>query len=168
MADAAISLSKPVSLLFGDSRIPVHSCQSRDIAEMVQLDMNARKFSFEPALKAESMIVDSSSDRVHIDFGGSRHVEATVIEPPGIPVSFFAQHVPNLIAAIKKAETKGEREGGYFKIYAWTMVCLESATFHDLQKFMSANQPVLLEKAAADVERWTEAMSAIKRHPNIA
>ena len=168
MSDTILNPSKPVALLFGDSRIPTHSCQSSDIAQMVQLDMDSRKFNFSPELSAESLVVNSGSEKVHIDFGGSRHMDATLIEPPGIPVSFFAQHASNLIAAIKKAVIKGERQGGYFKIYAWTMVCLESSTFYDLRRFVLANQSVLLDKAATDVERWTEAMSVIKRHPNIA
>lgn len=151
------------TLFFSDERVAWHIVENDSVAEAVLADLRSR--TDESLSVAHDVEIE---DGIVIDFGGAVRVPATWVDIPETSVAFLPQHASILKSKIARAELKGERAGGYYKLAtAHHQVCLTTATFRKLQAFFVEQWEHIQGLQAKEVEGWAEAIAMVKRHPNI-
>src|SRR5690554_5171223 len=107
--------------------IKLHICQSMEVAEAVEKDLDDRFPELQMDLRFETLQDTDSIPNSHVDAGGSimASMKPVEIEIDGISFSFYAHQANWARSRVKKA-LDNPRIGGYVKIHtAFNAICLK-------------------------------------------
>jgi len=130
----------------------VHVCETREIADMVSIDVQSRGGGTSQIQATERSLL--------IDFGGCAIVGSKPISVLQVPQVQFWPHQYSLLRL--EVSTAQQRSGGYYKLHGWQVaVCLSEESFKTLSEFLIANEETLLQQEAISLEDLGSRLASI-------